>query len=222
MKQSKLLAVALAVVTALFILTASIALPIVCRPFYFLHIGPLGLEEYTGLSRVQIVQAYNEMMDFCTGMTDEFSTGVLAWSPSGRDHFVDVRGLFLLDLWAAGITGALLLAWALIRRRVRLRPYRFRKRGPAFWGCVGLAGTFLTIGGLAALDFDRAFVLFHALFFPGKSNWLFDWQVDQIILILPQEFFRNCAVFILALIVIACTALILYDVGQSRRKETQK
>lgn len=218
MKQSKLLTVALAIVTALFILTASIALPILCRPFYYMHIGPLGLEEYTGLSRDLIVQAYDEMMDFCTGLTDEFSTGVLAWSQSGRDHFVDVRGLFLLDLWAAGITGTALLAWALIRRRVRLRPYRFRKRGPGFWGCMGLAGAFLTIGGLAALDFDRAFVLFHALFFPGKDNWLFDWKVDQIILILPQEFFRNCAIFILALIVIACAALILRDLRREKEE----
>ena len=28
-----------------------------------------------------------------------FSTGVLRWSQSGKDHFTDVRGLFLLDLW---------------------------------------------------------------------------------------------------------------------------
>jgi len=211
MKQSKLLAVALAVVTALFVLTASIALPILCRPFYHLHIGPLGLEEYTGLSREQIVQAYDEMMDFCIGRSDEFSAGVLAWSLSGRDHFVDVRGLFLLDLWAAGITGFLLLGWALARRRVGVRPYRFRKRGPGFWGCVGLAGSFLTIGALAAVDFDRAFVIFHSVFFPGKDNWIFDWQADPIILILPQEFFRNCAIFILALIVAACAVLIVRD-----------
>lgn len=52
---------------------------------------------------------------------------------------------------------------------------------------------FLAVGGLAALDFDRAFVVFHALFFPGKDNWLFDPETDQIITILPQVFFRNSA-----------------------------
>ena len=54
----------------------------------------------------------------------------------------------------------------------------------------------IMIGALAALDFDRAFVVFHSIFFPGKTNWLFDWHADQIIRVLPQAFFRNCAILI--------------------------
>lgn len=215
MKQSKSLSIALALLTALFILSASIAVPILFRPFYYWQIGPLGLEEYTGLTRAQIVEAYDETLDFCTGLTSEFSTGVLAWSPSGRDHFVDVRRLFLLDLGAAAVTGLCLVAWAVIRHRSVLRPYRFWGRGPGFWGSVGLGGAFLVVGGLAALDFQRAFVVFHSLFFPGKDNWIFDWRTDQIILILPEEFFRNCAILVLVLIVAACAVLIVRDL---RRK----
>ena len=211
MQQSKLFTVMLAVVTAVFILTASIAVPILLRPFYYLHIGPLGLEESTGLSREQIIQAYDEMMDFCTGRTDEFSTGVLPWSMSGRDHFADVRDLFLLDLRTAAVSGLLLLGWTLARRRNRGQPYRFMKRGFAFWGSVGLGGAFLTVGALAALDFSRAFVLFHTVFFPGKDNWLFDPRTDAIIRILPQAFFRNCAIFILLLMVLLCALGILLD-----------
>lgn len=217
MRQSKILSVVLAVLTALFILTVSIAVPILLRPFYYLHIGPLQLEQNTGLSRAQIVQAYDEMMDFCTGRTNEFSTGILPWSQSGKDHFVDVRGLFLLDLWAAAATGLLLLGWILVRRRCPVRPYRFRKRGFPFWGCVGLGGSFLCIGALAALDFSRAFVVFHAIFFPGKDNWLFDPYTDAVIWILPQEFFRNCAIFILVLMVTLCAALILTDLRRTKR-----
>ena len=51
MKQSKRLGLFLAVVTALFIFTTAIALPILLRPFYAAHIAPLGLEGKTGLSR---------------------------------------------------------------------------------------------------------------------------------------------------------------------------
>ena len=70
----------------------------------------------------------------------------------------------------------------------------------------------LLVGALAELDFGRAFVLFHALFFPGKDNWLFDPRVDQIINILPQEFFRSCAILILALLALGCAVLILWDI----------
>ena len=64
-RPSCLLTVLRAVVTALLVLSGSIAVPILCRFFYYLHIGPLGLVEQTGLSADQIRQAYNEMMDFC-------------------------------------------------------------------------------------------------------------------------------------------------------------
>lgn len=211
MRKSKSLSVLLSCLTALFILTGSIALPIVLRPFYYAHIGPLALEQSTGLSREQIVRSYDEMMDFCTGRTREFSTGILPWSESGREHFEDVRRLFLLDLWAAAITGALLLGWQLLVRKIPLRPYRFQNRGFAFWGSVGLGCGFLLVGALAATDFSRAFLVFHSLFFPGKTNWLFDPRTDAIINILPEVFFRNCAIFILVLMILMCTLFILWD-----------
>ena len=61
-------------------------------------------------------------------------------------------------------------------------------------------------------------MLFHALFFPGKDNWLFDPRADQIINILPQEFFRDCAILILAVLVAGCAALILVDLLKNRKK----
>ena len=85
---------------------------------------------------------------------------------------------------------------------------------------MGLGGVFLLVGGLAALDFDRAFVVFHALFFPGKTNWLFDWRADPIILLLPEVFFRNCAILILALLVFWCAVLIAADLLAGRRKRS--
>ncbi len=211
MKTSKLLCALLALCAALTLLTAAVAVPILCRPFYYAHIGPLKLEERTGLTEDEIKTAFNEMLDYCLG-AEEFSTGVLKWSESGKAHFTDVRVLFLLDLRALGASLVLLAAVLLYARSSGRTPARPLGRGPAFWAGAGLGGAFLLVGGLAALDFDRAFVVFHALFFPGKDNWLFDPQVDQIINILPQEFFRSCAILILALLALGCAALILWDI----------
>ena len=213
MKSSKPLCVLLAVLTALVLLTASIAAPILCRPFYYAHISPLKLEEQTGLTRDEITTAFDEMLDYCLG-AEEFSTGVLKWSEDGRAHFTDVRGLFLLDLRVLGISLGLLIAALLYARFGGRTPARPLGRGFGFWAGTGLG----IVGALAALDFDRAFVLFHALFFPGKDNWLFDPARDQIINILPQEFFRNCALLILALLVAGCGALIAFDLRRGRRE----
>lgn len=216
-KTSKPLAILLAVMMALALLTAAIAAPILCRPFYYAHIGPLGLEEQTGLTRDEIMTAYNEMLDYCVGERGEFSTGVLKWSDSGRDHFTDVRGLFLLDLRVLACALGTLGALALLIWRGRMKPAPLLGRGPAFWAGAGLGIVFLLIGALAALDFDRAFVVFHALFFPGKDNWLFDPRADQIINILPEVFFRNCAILILALLVLGCAALIAFDLAGGKK-----
>lgn len=130
-----------------------------------------------------------------------------------------MRGLFLLDLRVLGAALCLLAAVLLYARFAGRAPARPLGRGFGFWAGAGLGGGFLLVGALAALDFGRAFVLFHALFFPGKDNWMFDPWEDQIISILPQEFFRNCALLILALLTAGCAALIVLDLRRGRREE---
>lgn len=217
MKESRPLCALTAVLTALALLTASIAAPILCRPFYYAHIGPLKLVERTGLTENEIKIAFDEMLDYCLG-AEEFSTGVLKWSEEGKAHFTDVRGLFLLDLRVLGVSFGLLAAALLYAHFTGRRPARPLGCGPGFWAGAGLGAAFLLVGALAALDFNRAFVVFHALFFPGKDNWLFDPAVDQIINILPQEFFRNCAILILLLLIAGCAALIVFDLRRGRGK----
>ena len=179
------------------------------------------MEERTGLTREEIETAFNEVLDYCLGAS-KFSTGVLRWSESGKAHFTDVRVLFLLDLRVLAMSAGLLVVILLVSRKTGRTPARPLGRGPAFWAGAGLGGAFLLVGALAALDFDRAFVLFHALFFPGKDNWLFNPATDQIINILPQAFFRNCAILILALLVLGCAALILWDLRRPRALNSPK
>ena len=217
MKTSKLLTVVLAVVSALTLLALSIAAPILCRPFYYAHIGPMELCERTGYTREEIKTAFDEMMDFCLG-GEEFSTGVLKWSEEGKSHFEDVRKLFLLDLNVLAACAVALIAIAALIRITNLRPGRLAGRGFPFWAGAGLGGAFLIVGGLAATNFDRAFIIFHTLFFPGKDNWIFNPWKDEIINILPQDFFMHCAILILAILILGCVVLMAVDLIHNRKK----
>ena len=213
--KGKTLALVQAILLALVILAGSIAVPVLCRPVYYLHIGPMNLQDAAGLPAEEIKTAYNEMMDFCIGLNDDFSVGALRWSESGRAHFVDVRKLFVLDLRVLAVSAVLLIAVTVLRRKNKTL---LAGHTPGFWGAVGLGVSFLVIGGLAALGFDRAFVVFHKVFFPGKDNWLFDYYEDQIITVLPAEFFRNCAILILGLILISCGVLVGFDIVKRKRR----
>ena len=213
--QKKVLGIAQAVLIALVILTGAIALPILCRPFFYMHIKPMNLGAMVGLTEEGVKTAYNEMMDYCTGVSNTFSAGQLPFSQEGASHFADVQKLFVLDLRVLAVSGVLLLTLLLWQRK---KPVRLLGHTPGFWGAICLGVSFLVIGGLAALDFGRAFVIFHKLFFPGKDNWLFDSRKDPIINMLPAEFFRNCAVLILVSILLACGILIVYDIKHKKTR----
>jgi len=218
-RESKLLTVIITILTATAVLAGSIAVPILCRPFYYAHIEPLKISLRTALTEVQIKETYNEVMAYCLGSTDAFQLTHLSWSADGASHFADVRGLFLFDLKIAVASVVLLgILWAM-GKHYDIRPARIKGRGPGFWAAVGLGGCFAVLGGLAALDFDRAFTVFHAVFFPGKENWIFDYRVDPVINMLPQTFFRNCAILVLILIIVCCITLILVDCKAARRKK---
>ncbi len=162
------------VVNALFILSLSIAVPIVFRPFYYWHINMLKLPQTTGFSYEQIRIAYDEMMDFCFGLRKTFSTGDLRFSESGMLHFVDVRFLFLLDLAVLLICTAIIVTVHVLKKKKILEPWRFYGHTPGYYGAELLAFIFIAITLLSLGNFDRTFVIFHKIFFPGKTNWLFD------------------------------------------------
>ena len=190
----RLLAVLCAVCLCLFLLTVSIGLPIYIRPFYYAHIDACNLEAISGYSEQEILDAYNEVLDYLTLPGREFGTGVMPYSEEGKAHFADCKGLF--DLNAAIMLGSGLILLVLVAMRKKWGPYRLGKHSAYLWAAVLSVTAPIMIGALAALDFDRAFVVFHSIFFPGKTNWIFDWHADQIIRVLPQEFFRNCAILI--------------------------
>ena len=206
--KSRILSAVFALALILFILTVSIGLPIYIRPFYYAHIGPMGLEAYTGLTAEQLREAYDGILDYLTLPNRPFSCGILPFSSEGEAHFADCRVLFDLNRNVLLMSGGILAVLLLLQRK--FGPYRLGKRHAAWWaGLLALIAP-LVIGALAALDFDRAFVIFHQIFFPGKSNWLFDWRTDPIILALPQEFFRNCAILIGAGLVIFSLSLLIF------------
>lgn len=212
-KESKGLTVLLIPVLMFFAISASVAVPILWRGFYMLHIRALDLPGKTGLDEQTIRTAFNEMMDYCT-KNAPFGTGALRWSEEGMRHFADVKKLFLLDLRVLAVCSLLLVVLLVVTRRVR--PALLLGRGPSFYAgiCLLLGAGLLTV--LASRDFDRAFVVFHRIFFPGKTNWIFDYRTDEIILILPQVFFRNCAILAVSLLALFCAAYLF--AGRKKRQ----
>ena len=188
------------VAIALLTVTFSIGLPIYVRQIYYVHVPSVQdyVEELTDV-RVKeevILEAYDEVLDYLTMPDREFGTGRLPFSEQGKGHFEDCKVLFDLNrnvLIVSLAAVVILLVWHKcgIIRLVRLRGF-----SPTFWAGVGTLATILLLAVLVAPNFDAAFTVFHKLFFPGKSNWMFNPYTDPVVLFLPVNFFMNCAVVI--------------------------
>lgn len=218
MLKNRILTTLFGIFAVILLLTFSIGLPIYVRGFYYMQIDSLGIPEYTGFTKEEIKDAYDEVLDFLTLPGKEFGTGVFKYSESGKSHFEDCKGLFNLNaiLFIISLTGVIVLC-VLSKKGVFAlsRPFGFN----VLFTCGASTLTaFALIGALACINFDKAFTIFHALFFPGKDNWLFDSRKDQIILAMPQDFFMNCAILIASSIILISIGFIVFGILEKRKQ----
>lgn len=217
--KNKLLTGLLGFFIAILIITFSIGLPIYFRPFYYIQIDTLDIVERTGYDRETIIEAYNELLDYLTIPGNEFGTGDFVYSESGKSHFVDCKVLFDLNLYAFLISLVGFVTLIILNKKGVFELWRPFKMNIAFSSGAYTLGGFALIGGLAAMNFDVAFTVFHTIFFPGKENWMFDPNTDAIINALPQEFFMNCAIMILCSIILLSLVCIAYGlIGRYKEK----
>ncbi len=195
MKGSKFLSVLTSLLTAVFLLTGGIAVPILWRGFYYWQMDALQLPYRSGFSAEVVKGAFDQVMDYLVKGA-EFGTGQLKWSEEGMAHFADCKALFRLDFIVLGVCAAALVVIAVLALKGKVRLHRFLDRGPCFWGTIGLAAVLAVVLVWALTDFDGLFTAFHTAFFPGKTNWVFDWRSDQIILILPEDFWARAAALV--------------------------
>ena len=213
---NKTISVLFAISLVFMIISFSICLPIYFRPFYYMQIEPLGIEASTGYTKAEIKDAFNELMDFLT-LDGEFGVGVFSYSESGKSHFYDCKMLFGLNTKAfiasLAFCSAILVIYKIMKKRL-WRPFGL---SISFFAAIGTLLTFVLTGLLVALDFQRAFKIFHRIVFPGKTNWTFYVDEDPIILALPLNYFISCAALILVSILSICTAIIITSLVKRKR-----
>ena len=211
--KNKLLTALYCLCLVLFMLTFAIGLPIYCRFLYYIQIKTLGLEAETGWSYGVIKRAYDEVLNFCTlPWVKNFSAGELKFSESGAAHFADCKVLFNLNFSVLVCSGAVLLTLIILNKFKKIKILSFGKHKAYFWsGIIAVALPLLLVIIIAIAGFDRSFEAFHAIFFPGKDNWLFDYYEDEIIRVMPEQFFMNCAIVIVVGLIAFASSLVAAD-----------
>ena len=202
---------------SVFIITISIGLPIYIRDFYFTYAELTDIPSRSGYSMEVIREAFNELMDYLV-LNKEFSTGILKYSEEGKSHFVDVKFLFDLNFYGLIISSISIIFINILTKVKLIKKIRIFDLPPIFYASILTILIPLVVGFFCVLDFNKAFTVFHHIFFPGKDNWLFDYQLDQIINILPEDFFAACAALIGAsILLITFTSIVICLIRKHKR-----
>ena len=216
-RSNVLLSVVFAIAAVVLLITFSIGLPIYVRPFYYAHVDALDMPEKTGFEREVIIDAYDEVLDFLTLDGREFGTGELLHSEEGKGHFEDCKVLFDLNRNALLISLAVVVLLLVLNKLGVIRLARPLGYPITFLSGISTLTLFATLAVVVAQDFSSAFTVFHKIFFPGKDNWLFNPYTDEIILVMPQQFFMDCAILICASILLISVGLIVRGTRKRER-----
>ncbi len=218
--RDKILTVILGIAIFLLIITFGISLPIYCRFFYYLQINPLGIPESTGYDYSTIKTAYDEVLNFLT-LGGEFGTGVFNYTESGKAHFEDCKVLFNINVITLAVSLVITTTLLILNRKKVISLCRPFGMSVAFISATSIFAFFIILFGLVAIDFDKAFTVFHQIFFPGKDNWQFTYK-DEIIRALPQQFFLNCAILIGVAIAVTSLSIIIFQLIKRKKKDKSK
>ena len=165
-----------------------------------------GFEKYnvsqtTGLAEVELEKAATGLISYFNSDEEHISLTVIKdgepfelFNQREAAHLRDVKGLIWLDYWV--LLGMLIytLVYAGVSLFWRKRKYWRRLA----WGVVGGGGItlalMLALGLGTLLNFERLFWEFHLLSFTNEL-WLLDPAKDYLIMLFPQGFFYDAALF---------------------------
>lgn len=165
------------------------------------------------LTMAQMQANYDRIIEYSLfPWVRELHLETLPMSDAGAQHFAEAKDIF--QLFVQGGLIALVVAVVLGSWLWR----RHRSTGFLTAGAIIALVTPLMLAVPLAIDFDRAFVVFHEIAFDNEL-WIFDPRTDPIIDYLPEALFMRNAFAILVVMIVLSVAAIL--VGRRLRRRVR-
>ncbi len=165
------------------------------------------------LTMAQMQANYDRIIEYSLfPWVRELHLETLPMSDAGAQHFAEAKDIF--QLFVQGGLIALVVAVVLGSWLWR----RHRSTGFLTAGAIIALATPLMLAVPLAIDFDRAFVVFHEIAFDNEL-WIFDPRTDPIIDYLPEALFMRNAFAILVVMIVLSVAAIL--VGRRLRRRVR-
>jgi len=200
-----LLGYAAALCLLVLIICTSIVLPTFFLPFYSSQYKKNETAEKIFISGEELTAVTKHLLGYMNGRLDDLVVYANIggeerefFNQREKDHMEDVRDLFAICFKTRNIAFYLLMFIILLMAFLRLKVLQLLSQcgREVVTGFLILAAVLVVI---VAVDFDRAFNVFHLLFF-NNDLWKLDPAKDLLINIVPIEFFMSIASLIGGLI----------------------
>ena len=169
------------------------------KQLYYFDINYLNIPILSGLSKEEIKENYDYMIDYNLGKDKkEFELPTIKSSKQGKIHFEEVRDIFQ----SMNKMFNILLLLSMIGVVINILDKNIEVLKTTSKTLILLPMMLMLP---IVINFSGSFVLFHKIMF-DNDYWIFDPRLDPVINILPEEFFFHAGVMILILIIIASLA----------------
>jgi integral membrane protein (TIGR01906 family) len=206
----KIINVISSVIFSVLIISAIIKFTVGFKQLYYFDIDYLNIPILSGLSKEEIKNNYDYMIDYNLDKESrEFELPSIRSSENGKIHFEEVRNIFQVLNKIFNIS--LIFSIIILIINILNKNIRFFKTTSKTLIVIPLI-----LMAPIILNFDGSFVLFHKLMF-NNDYWIFDPTLDPVINILPEEFFFHSGMMILILIIIA--SLTNYSIYKYLKRE---
>jgi integral membrane protein (TIGR01906 family) len=183
------------------LLTASIGWAVNSHWLYTYGFEKYDVSQTTGLAEMELEKAATGLISYFNSGEANISLTVIKdgepfelFNQREVIHLRDVKGLIRLDYWV--LLGTLIYALAYAGVSLFWRRKRYWRR--LAWGMVGggsiTLALMLAIGLGILLNFDQLFYQFHLLSFTNEF-WQLDPTRDYLIMLFPQGFWYDAAIF---------------------------
>lgn len=197
----------------IFVLLISTIVVTKFKPLYHYSIEILKIEDNSSISKEEMKQNYNYVIDYLFNNEKSFNLPTLSSSEDGAVHFWEVKILFQLGIRVMIVSLILLIVSIIIYNKL------YKDQLYLKYLSRGLLITPLTLALIISINFNYFFTIFHKMFF-NNNKWLFDPRTDPIINILPEEFFALCAGAIGFLVIIIGLMVLLLNRYIKSKKST--
>ena len=203
-----------AVCLLLVLLCASVEIPTFSPAFYSAEYDKYGIPDHIQVAKGDLMTVTGRLLAYMKGRAPDL---VIVTAVSGvqreffnqreKDHMVDVRNLilggFLIRNCAAAVIVVSLIILILARKRF-LRAFAWAV-SRVFIGFLVITAV---LAAIVAANFDRAFTVFHEMFF-NNSLWILNPDTDLLVNIVPLGFFMDISRTIVIIFIAFCAAAIV-------------